>query len=298
VEDRVAHSQREHPGPALIALVVILVVTAAWWALALLPAGAAEPEWLARTRAACFGTAHDGLPDAGGWILLVGEPVGMVAALFVGWGSAVRRDLSIVRSRAAWRAAAAVAIVLLVTGLAATGVRVVRAVGIGRSLAALPSGTPVRVDVPVPRVTLVDQYGERISLDASRGRPALLTFAFAHCSTVCPTIVSDLRAARRAAGRSDVPIVIITLDPWRDTPDRLPTIAEQWLLARGDRVLSGDTEDVARALDALGIGRRRNDATGDIEHATTAMIVDRGRIVWRVEGGVNSVAGLLARAGQ
>jgi cytochrome oxidase Cu insertion factor (SCO1/SenC/PrrC family) len=296
VEDRVARSRSERPGPALIALVLILMVTATWWALALFPAGAAEPEWLTRTRAACFGSAHGGLPDAGGWILLVGEPVGMLVALLAGWGDSVRRDLAIVRSRAMWRATAAVAGVLIIAGLAATGVRVVRAVAVERSVAVLPPGTPVRVDAALPSVTLVDQHGQQRPLDGLQQQPMLLTFAFGHCATVCPTIVSDLRAARRRAGRTEVPIVVITLDPWRDTPDRLPTIAQHWMLAPGDRVLSGDTVAVERALDALEIGRRRDETTGDIDHAVTAMMVERGRIAWRVEGGVGGVTELLARS--
>src|SRR5688500_19433216 len=92
--------REERPGLALTALAAILVITAAWWALALWPA-AAEPEWLARTRAACFGSERGGLPDAGGWVLLVGEPIGMlVAPLAIG-----RRSP---RRAIAWRGAAPV----------------------------------------------------------------------------------------------------------------------------------------------------------------------------------------------
>ena len=43
------------PGLALLTLVAIIAITAAWWALALWPVGASAPEWLARTRSACFG---------------------------------------------------------------------------------------------------------------------------------------------------------------------------------------------------------------------------------------------------
>lgn len=172
---------------------------------------------------------------------------------------------------------------------------------IGRAWAAR-SGLPVeildtrqRVDRPVPDVRLVDQAGNRIRLGDLRGRMVLLTFAYGHCATVCPAVVRRLDAARRVSGRIDVPIVVLTLDPWRDTPDRLPTIARYWGLAAGDRVLSGNVADVERALNELGIGRRRDATNGDVEHLATVMIVDAsGRVAWRLDGGTASVAALLA----
>ena len=77
-------------GGALLGLGVIVLTTVAWWALALVPLGPTAPDWLARTREVCFGAGRDSLPHAGGWLLLVGEPLGMLAALLVGWRDALR----------------------------------------------------------------------------------------------------------------------------------------------------------------------------------------------------------------
>ena len=107
-------------------------------------------------------------------------------------------------------------------------------------------------------------------------------------------MVSSLLAQRIAAHRPDVPIVVITLDPWRDTPEQLATIATHWDLAPGDRVLSGSVAEVEHALDALGIGRRRDGNTGDIEHTATVMILDsRGGVAWRADGGWSGIGGVL-----
>ena len=109
------------------------------------------------------------------------------------------------------------------------------------------------------------------------------------------TYLDKLKSASEA-DRPDVPLVVLTLDPWRDTPDRLPMMAHHWGLSSNDRALSGSVSDVQRTLDLLGIGRRRDDATGDIVHGTTTMIVnDHGRIAWRIDGGWNGVAALLRR---
>jgi cytochrome oxidase Cu insertion factor (SCO1/SenC/PrrC family) len=283
------------PGAASLALLLILVITAAWWALALWPAGAVEPAWLMRTRAACFGSAPGGLPDAGGWILLIGEPIGMLGVLMAVWGGALRDDLRRMRTDPRWRFVMVGVGAVSLVGLAAFGQRVAFAAGLGAPPSASPSGTPSPVDIDVSAFILTDQQGRRTSLAGFQGGPVLLTFAFGHCTTVCPTILHDLLIARAAANRPEVPLLVISLDPWRDTPARLPSLASAWALGPEDRVFSGSVDEVERTLDALGVGRRRDGTTGNIDHAGTVMALDdRGHIVWRVDGGWGRVKELLA----
>ena len=174
MEDRVVPSHRaaERPSPALIALLSILAITAAWWALAFWPAGAAEPEWLSRTRAACFGSAPGGLPDAGGWVLLIGEPIGMLGVLAAVWGRTLRRDLERVRAVRRWRLAAAGIAAATLIAMIALGVRVERAWARGHPPALSGPGIPMRLDLAPPSTALVDQQGTRMSLADLRGQPA------------------------------------------------------------------------------------------------------------------------------
>jgi protein SCO1/2 len=283
------------PGAASLALLLILAITAAWWALALWPAGAVEPAWLLRTRAACFGSAPGGLPDAGGWILLIGEPIGMLGVLLAVWGGALRDDLRRLGGDRRGRVVMIGVGALCLVGMGAFGQRLAVAAGVGSTSRALAPGMPTAVDIDASPFVLSDQHGRRISLADTRGRPALLTFAFGHCATVCPTIVHDIRAARAAANRPEVPLLIISLDPWRDTPALLPSMASRWELGPEDRVLSGSVAEVERTLDALGIGRRRDTTNGDVYHAGTVMVLDeRGHIVWRLDGGWGRLKQLLA----
>lgn len=287
-------SRAGRPGAASLALLLIVVITVAWWALALWPAGAVEPEWLLRTRAACFGSAPGGLPDAGGWILLIGEPIGMLGVLLAVWGRALRDDLRRVWSNRVWRTAALGIAAMTVLFAVALGRRVAYAAGLGAARPTVPAGTPTPVAIDASPFVLTDQHGARISPAAFPGRPVVLTFAFGHCATVCPTIVHDVLAARTAAGRPEVPLLVISLDPWRDTPAQLASLASGWELAPGDRVLSGGVQEVERTLDALGITRRRNETTGDIDHTGAVMLLDhRGYIIWRLDGGWDRVKDLL-----
>lgn len=272
------------PGIASFTLLLIMAITAAWWALAFWPAGAVESEWLARTRAICFGSSPSGLPDLGGWIVLIGEPLGMLGALFAVWGTALRADLKRLYSAPQWRAAMGLVVLVSIAGIAKTVERVAHVAGLGETLI-LPSGMPTRVDIDVSAYTLTDQHGRSTSLIAFAGRPVILTFAFGHCATVCPLIVHDVKRAREAAKRPDIPIVVITLDPWRDSPTHLPHIVATWELSEHDRVLSGSIDDVNRVLDALQVQRRRDERTGDLEHASVIMATDtRGHVAWRLDG--------------
>ena len=284
------------PGVTLIALIAIAAITTAWWALALWPVGALEPEWLSRTRAACFGAAPGGLPDAGGWILLIGEPIGMVGVLVAIWGRSLGSDLQRLRADPVWRLLASSLAVAMIIVFGVLATRMTRAYGWGSAAVAPGAALRTPLDIDVPGIELIDQDGRRVSFADFRGETVLLTFAFGHCTTVCPTIVRDILAARRAADRSDVRLVVVTLDPWRDTPDRLQYLATHWALAPGDRVLSGSVTEVEAALAALGIGRARNETTGDVEHGATVMFLDnRGRIAWRLDGTRIDAGDLLLR---
>jgi hypothetical protein len=46
-------------------------------------------EWFLRTREVCFGASADGLPHAGGWLQLVGQPAGMLVVLVTGGAGAI-----------------------------------------------------------------------------------------------------------------------------------------------------------------------------------------------------------------
>jgi protein SCO1 len=283
------------PGLALLTLLAIAAITAAWWALALWPVGASEPEWLLRTRAACFGSAPGGLPDAGGWILLIGEPLGMTGVFLAIWGHPLLDDVRRLRADPVWRIVGANLTIAAIVAFGLLGARVARGYGAGRSVETRDAGVLTRLGIVAPSFTLVDQHDRRVSLGDLRGRPVLLTFAFGHCETVCPTVVGDLMAARRAARRADVRLVVITIDPWRDTPDRLPSLATHWGLGVDDRILSGTIEDVQAALDALGVARARNETTGVVEHPATVMLLDeRGTMAWRLDGWWGAVDSLLS----
>lgn len=76
-----------------------------------------------------------------------------------------------------------------------------------------------------PPLVAADGDGRTFRLDELAGRVVLLTFGYTHCPDVCPMTLARARALRRALGEAgrDVSVALVTLDPQRDTPDRLAT---------------------------------------------------------------------------
>lgn len=288
---------------ALGALVLVLAITGVWWALALWPLPGEAPAWLLRTRAVCFGSAANGLPTTAGWMALIGQPLYMLATLWLIWGETVARGLRGLAGFRTGRAALHGSAVLLLAGLAAAGVRVARAAGTSLASASLPPVPPAdvpRLDRPAPPLELVDQRGQTVTLEQFRGRAVLLTFAYAHCQTVCPLVVQDvLRAAERARDLEPPPaVLVVTLDPWRDRPARLAAIAEHWRLGGGTdaRVLSGEVPAVEATLDRWQVARQRSPKTGEVRHPALVYVIDRrGRIAFAVSGSATTIEALARR---
>jgi protein SCO1/2 len=302
-----AHRRRERT--ALGALLFLVLVTAGWWALALWPAGDAPPEWLERARWVCFNAGEDGMPDASGWLLLIGQPLGMMGVLMTVWGPQVRAGL---RSTAASRAGivgVTACALLLAVGLVASGFRVANVARAGAfespAASSLPDTYP-RLDRPAPAFSLEDQHGVRLTLESLRGRPALVTFAFGNCETVCPAVVKQAvavqeqlrdRAARGELAWDTVPrLVIVSLDPWRDTAGRLGHLSAHWGLGKDAHVVTGPVDEIETVLDAWNVARSRDTRTGDVTHPSLVYVLDdRGLIAFATRGGTAAVVELLGR---
>ena len=276
---------------AIATLGTIVAITASWWALALWPLSSDTANWVLRTREVCFGSTRDSLPNAAGWLLLIGQPLGMVGVLAAVWGKELRAGITLVLARAVGQLAFGSVLALVLTGLAATVVRV-RTAGIDY----FPTGAEIaaqltRVNDVAPALSLTDQFGRTVTLESFTGRPVIVTFAFAHCETVCPLIVSDVLAARRQISESAVPVLIVTLDPWRDTPGRLATVADVWGLDGDAHVLSGAPDEVERTLNAWRVPRIRNQKTGDISHPSIVYVIGpNGRIAYVVSGNAATIS--------
>ena len=72
--------------------------------------------------------------------------------------------------------------------------------------------------------TLVDQYGNNFSFNETTGKIVVMTFIYTSCPDVCPLVTYQLSKLQEALGADygeRVEILSITVDPERDTVERL-----------------------------------------------------------------------------
>jgi protein SCO1/2 len=265
-------------------------ITAAWWALAFAPLPVPGP-WLAAARRVCFGTLPNGLPEPWGWMVLSLAPAAILSFLVAVWGRELVAALRLAGRRAPFRILFGVLAIVAAGGVWQVGDRLLAASRSGQAfdstLEPLPDAYP-RTALAAPPLPLVDQTGAPFDLASLRGRPVLLTFAYGHCPTVCPILIGAIREARRTyPGGEPPPAVVVTLDPWRDTPSSLPTLARSWGLdpSSGGYLLSGPPETVVAAAEAYEVGFSRDEKSGSIVHAGITLVLDaEGRIAYKFLG--------------
>ncbi|MFN8482494.1 MAG: SCO family protein [Anaerolineae bacterium] len=88
-----------------------------------------------------------------------------------------------------------------------------------------PAAPPSASDHVAPDFLLTDQNGRPFRLSDHRGKVVLLNFGYSNCPDVCPATLADLAKARQMLGADAgrVEVVFLTVDPQRDTPERLKT---------------------------------------------------------------------------
>jgi len=71
--------------------------------------------------------------------------------------------------------------------------------------------------------TMIDETGASVSEADLLGKPHLIYFGFAFCPDICPTSLQKLGAAQQLMGKAgdDIGYILITVDPERDTPEKL-----------------------------------------------------------------------------
>lgn len=103
---------------------------------------------------------------------------------------------------------------------------------------------------------LVNEEGKPTKLSDFKGKVVILYFGFTNCKHVCPTVTAALKQVNEKLNekgyKDKYKIVLITVDPLRDTPETLKEYKKTRYL--DDFVfLTGKEEDLKKIWDAYGI---------------------------------------------
>ena len=143
---------------------------------------------------------------------------------------------------------------------------------------ALPGDSLYQLDL-----ALTDQDARATTLKDLAGSPVLITMLYTSCKFVCPLTIENLQKLERALTpeqKAAVRVVLVSIDPDRDTPQALKKVAvdrhvdtARWTLARTD------ADGVRKLAAVLGVQYRKLE-DGEFNHSTIVTLLDReGRMI-------------------
>ena len=131
----------------------------------------------------------------------------------------------------------------------------------------------------LPEFSLLDQSGAPVNADTFRGQWDLVFFGFTNCPDICPTTLQILANAKRelrAAGLETLPrIVLVSVDPERDTPEMLGRYVDYF--GAGNLAVTGDLEEITKLTAALGIYFEKvptDDGNYGVDHSAAVLVLD------------------------
>lgn len=139
---------------------------------------------------------------------------------------------------------------------------------------------------PAPALNLSDPQGRSWTLASLRGSVVALFFGYTNCPDVCPITLGRLGRLQGAMGGAGpaLEIVFVTVDPARDTPERLRAFVEA--LPGHVRAVTGSEAEVRAQAGEFGVMVLEREVEGLpegeylVDHTARTFLLDpAGRVV-------------------
>ena len=138
-------------------------------------------------------------------------------------------------------------------------------------------------DEPYPSAadfTLMQANGKSFQFSKQQDKITLLFFGYTSCPDVCPTTMAEFKRAMDSLSptyRSQVQVVFVTVDPKRDTPEKMQEYVDHF--DSSFIGLSGSEEELAKIWNAYGIYRLEvpgSSAAGySVDHTARITMIDK-----------------------
>jgi protein SCO1 len=131
-----------------------------------------------------------------------------------------------------------------------------------------------------PAFSLDGSNGRKLSLRDQLGKVVIVEFGYTYCQEVCPVTLAHLTEVYRKLGNAarDVQLIYVTVDPARDSPERL----REHLTAYNPSFLgaAGTPDQLQAVQKAYGVVAKQvvspNPALGyAVDHSSSLYLVDR-----------------------
>ena len=132
---------------------------------------------------------------------------------------------------------------------------------------------------PVPPLDLVDHEGKPFNNDRLEGRWSIVFFGFTHCPDVCPMTMNMLASTMKRIEAShpgaEPQVVMISIDPERDTPERLnayvPFFAPDFV------GVTGTLDQINSLTETMGVASRKvvtGEDTYTMDHTSALFVIN------------------------
>ncbi|KRA45233.1 SCO family protein [Pseudoxanthomonas sp. Root630] len=136
------------------------------------------------------------------------------------------------------------------------------------------------------QATTQDANGAPVGWASLRGQPRLVSMFYTHCHLMCPLIIENAKSVQKQLSpqeRAKLGVVMLSLDPARDTPDAMREVALRHRVPGGWQFLTPADNDVRAIASVLDVRYRFRD-DGSINHTSVLVLLDaEGRVRARSE---------------
>lgn len=138
--------------------------------------------------------------------------------------------------------------------------------------------------------TWTDQNNDAIEIQKLSGKIQVVAFIYSYCEHSCPIIMERLKKIEQnltAANQQEVHFSLFSLDPKRDTPEKLKAFEIKHALNDDHwRFYNGDPDQVLELAALVNVRYKpMNNENNDIAHSNTITLLDQqGRIAHQVKG--------------
>lgn len=129
-----------------------------------------------------------------------------------------------------------------------------------------------------PPIELTKSNGETFRLGDQKGKIVLLFFGYTSCPDVCPTTLAEMKLVMDDLGdkAEQVQVVLVSVDPKRDTPEKIQTYTEHF--NKRFIGLSGATDDLESIWKDYGVFREEaasvSAAGYSVDHTARLYLID------------------------
>ncbi len=136
----------------------------------------------------------------------------------------------------------------------------------------------IAYDGKAPEFTLTNQDGGQTSLTDLKGKVVLLFFGYTHCPDICPVTLSVINSAiNNLENENDkVEAVFITVDPERDTPEKLKSYVSHF--NNGFIGLTGSSDEIKEVAEAYRVFYTKEETDTEagylMGHTSSVLLID------------------------